>query len=144
MNCIGNIDLEKSMVEQIEDYEVPGQLGGSYAVKDLKPEDKAFIKGIAAAIDAVDNFEPYIVTGSIKLDEIIKDYADTILADIIEHLLGELGMNLFPSWTMMKITGKKTKKMMHEKTIRNIALGKFKSNRKGYTITAIAKGGDAL
>ena len=24
------------------------------------------------------------------------------------------------------------------------ALGKFKSNRKGYTITVIAKGGDAL
>lgn len=33
---------------------------------------------------------------------------------------------------------------LNEKTIRNITLGKFKSNRKGYTITAIAKGGDAL
>lgn len=33
---------------------------------------------------------------------------------------------------------------LNEKTIRNIALGKFKSNRKGYTITAIAKGGDAI
>ena len=33
---------------------------------------------------------------------------------------------------------------LDEKTIRNITLGKFKSNRKGYTITAIAKGGDAL
>lgn len=33
---------------------------------------------------------------------------------------------------------------MNEKTIRNIVLGKFKTNRKGYTITAIAKGGDAL
>ena len=33
---------------------------------------------------------------------------------------------------------------LSEKTIRNIALGKFKSNRNGYTITAIAKGGDAL
>lgn len=32
---------------------------------------------------------------------------------------------------------------LDEKTIRNITLGKFKSNRKGYTITAIAKGGDA-
>ena len=33
---------------------------------------------------------------------------------------------------------------LNEKTIRNITLGKFKSNRKGNTITAIAKGGDAL
>lgn len=33
---------------------------------------------------------------------------------------------------------------MNEKTIRNITLGKFKSNRKGYSISAIAKGGDAL
>jgi hypothetical protein len=33
---------------------------------------------------------------------------------------------------------------INEKTVRNIALGKFKTNRKGYTITAIAKGGDAL
>lgn len=33
---------------------------------------------------------------------------------------------------------------MNEKTVRNIALRKYKSNRKGYTITAIAKGGDAL
>lgn len=33
---------------------------------------------------------------------------------------------------------------LNEKTIRNITLGKFKSNRKGYTITAIAKGGDAV
>jgi len=33
---------------------------------------------------------------------------------------------------------------LNEKTIRNIALKKFKSNRKGYTITAIAKGGDVL
>lgn len=31
-----------------------------------------------------------------------------------------------------------------EKTVRNIALGKFKTNRKGFTIKAIAKGGDAL
>ena len=33
---------------------------------------------------------------------------------------------------------------LNEKTVRNIALGKFKTNRKGYTITAIAKGGDAV
>ena len=33
---------------------------------------------------------------------------------------------------------------INEKTVRNITLGKFKSNRKGYTITAIAKGGDAV
>ena len=33
---------------------------------------------------------------------------------------------------------------LNEKTIRNIAHGKFKSNRKGYTITAVAKGGVAL
>ena len=33
---------------------------------------------------------------------------------------------------------------LNEKTVRNITLGKFKSNRKGYAITAIAKGGDAL
>ena len=33
---------------------------------------------------------------------------------------------------------------VNEKTVRNIALGKFKSNRKGYTIVAVAKGGDAL
>lgn len=33
---------------------------------------------------------------------------------------------------------------VNEKTIRNIAMKKFKSNRKGYTITVIAKGGDAL
>lgn len=33
---------------------------------------------------------------------------------------------------------------INEKTVRNIALGKFKTSRKGYTITAIAKGGDAL
>ena len=31
-----------------------------------------------------------------------------------------------------------------EKTVRNITSGKFKTNRKGYTITAIAKGGVAL
>lgn len=33
---------------------------------------------------------------------------------------------------------------INEKTIRNITAGKFNSNRKGYTITAIAKGGDKL
>lgn len=33
---------------------------------------------------------------------------------------------------------------VNEKTVRNIMLGKFKSNRKGYIITAIAKGGDVL
>lgn len=33
---------------------------------------------------------------------------------------------------------------LNEKTIRNIKLGKFKSNRKGYTITAVEKGGDAV
>jgi hypothetical protein len=33
---------------------------------------------------------------------------------------------------------------MNEKTIRNIVHGKFKTNRKGYAITAIAKGGDAI
>ena len=31
-----------------------------------------------------------------------------------------------------------------EKTVRNIASGKFKTNRKGYTVRAIARGGDAL
>lgn len=33
---------------------------------------------------------------------------------------------------------------LNEKTIRNITNKKFKSNRRGYTITAVAKGGDAL
>lgn len=33
---------------------------------------------------------------------------------------------------------------LSEKTVRNIVLGKFKSNRKGYSITAVARGGDAL
>lgn len=33
---------------------------------------------------------------------------------------------------------------INEKTVRNIAFGKFKTNRKGYSITAVAKGGDAL
>lgn len=33
---------------------------------------------------------------------------------------------------------------INEKTVRNIAAGKFKTNRKGFTITAIAKGGDVL
>lgn len=33
---------------------------------------------------------------------------------------------------------------VNEKTVRNIAAGKFNTNRKGFTITAIAKGGDAL
>ena len=33
---------------------------------------------------------------------------------------------------------------INEKTVRNIASGKFKTNRNGYTITAIAKGGDAI
>lgn len=33
---------------------------------------------------------------------------------------------------------------INEKTVRNIALGKFKTNRKGYSITAIARGGDAV
>lgn len=33
---------------------------------------------------------------------------------------------------------------LNEKTIRNIASGKFKTSRSGYTITAIAKGGVAL
>lgn len=38
----------------------------------------------------------------------------------------------------------KAKMGLNEKTIRNITLGKFKSNRKGYVITVIAKGGDAV
>lgn len=38
----------------------------------------------------------------------------------------------------------KAKLGLNEKTVQNITLGKFKSNRKGYEITAIAKGGDAL
>lgn len=33
---------------------------------------------------------------------------------------------------------------INEKTVRNITSGKFQTNRKGYTITAVAKGGDAL
>lgn len=33
---------------------------------------------------------------------------------------------------------------VNEKTVRNIALGKFKTNRNGFAITAVAKGGDAL
>jgi hypothetical protein len=33
---------------------------------------------------------------------------------------------------------------INEKTVRNIASEKFKTNRKGYTITAVARGGDAL
>ena len=33
---------------------------------------------------------------------------------------------------------------LNEKTVRNIARGKFKTNRKGFTIKAVAKGGDAL
>lgn len=33
---------------------------------------------------------------------------------------------------------------VNEKTVRNIALGRFKTNRKGFTIKAVAKGGDAL
>lgn len=33
---------------------------------------------------------------------------------------------------------------LNEKTVRNIALGKFKTNRKGFAIKAVAKGGDAL
>lgn len=33
---------------------------------------------------------------------------------------------------------------INEKTVRNIRLGKFKTNRKGYIITAIAKGGEAI
>lgn len=33
---------------------------------------------------------------------------------------------------------------INEKTVRNIAAGKFKTNRKGFTIKAIAKGGDDL
>lgn len=33
---------------------------------------------------------------------------------------------------------------INEKTVRNIAQGRFRSNRKGFTIKAVAKGGDAL
>lgn len=33
---------------------------------------------------------------------------------------------------------------INEKTVRNIRLEKFKTNRKGYIITAIAKGGEAI
>ena len=33
---------------------------------------------------------------------------------------------------------------INEKTVRNITAGKFETNRKGYSITAIAKGGDAV
>lgn len=32
---------------------------------------------------------------------------------------------------------------INEKTVRNIALGKFKTNRNGYTVKVISKGGDA-
>lgn len=33
---------------------------------------------------------------------------------------------------------------INEKTVRNIASGKFETNRKGYSIVAVARGGDAL
>jgi len=96
MNCIGKIDENKSMIEQIDEYSIPSASGiGTYDVKDLKPIDKEYIKGMACMIDCVDNFEPYIATGSETQDKIIKEYIENILGDVIESMLGELGMNLY-------------------------------------------------
>ncbi len=96
MNCIGNIDKNKSMMEQIDEYSIPSATGlGTYDVKALKPIDKEFIRGMACMIDCVDNFKPIINTGSQTNDHIIKEHVESILCVVITHMLGELGMNLY-------------------------------------------------
>ena len=90
MNCIGKIDTERSMYDQLDDYEVNG-----YAVKDLKPIDRALIEGIALAIDVVDNYSFMPDTGSDKLDEIVGEYWEQVVDDVMMYLLSALGENLF-------------------------------------------------
>lgn len=84
------------MMEQIDEYSIPSATGlGTYDVKDLKPIDKEYIRGMACMIDCVDNFEPFIHTGSETNDKIIEEHLQNILGDIVTNMLGELGMNLY-------------------------------------------------
>lgn len=98
MMCIGKIDEDRGMLEQIEDYSVPSATGvGSYDVKDLKPNDKEFIKGMAAMIDVVDQVDvsDFIDTGSDKMDEMLAEMVDNVVHDIVVSMLAELGMNMY-------------------------------------------------
>lgn len=96
MNYIGEIDENRSLVEQIDEYSIPSVTGqGRYAVKDLRPMDKEYIRGIACMIDCVNNYEPMINTGSETQDKIVEEFVDNILESLILTMLGELGMNLY-------------------------------------------------
>ena len=90
MQTIGNIDNEKSMFEQIDEYGVCG-----YNVKDLKPEDKEFVRGMAWMIDVADQYKPFICTGSDEMDKIAEELFEDVLKDLVVGMLSELGMMLY-------------------------------------------------
>lgn len=96
MNCIGKIDNNKSMLEQIDNYKIPSATGlGTYDVKDLKSDDKEFIKGMACMIDTVNDFEYMPHTGIHTVDNLVKEISESIKEDLITQMLGELGMSLY-------------------------------------------------
>ena len=78
-----NIDITKSMVEQIEEYSV-----GAYRVADLNDHDKAIAYGMAYMIDEVDCYEPNYEEGVIGLIKI--EVAEDTTADIVRRMISAL------------------------------------------------------
>lgn len=90
MNTIGELDDEKTFSEQLSDYEVNG-----YKFSDLDEKQQMFVRGMAFAIDCVDNYFCDADTGYETLDKIATEIQEGVLGEVVTDLISHVGLTMF-------------------------------------------------